>query len=143
MLTAVVWAVTEPWPFLARNFQLVVAEAVSSAADLRQAYQSGLLDAVKPLACCYICIEDCMESQLAGPADANASVADAASGSLSYLDTYEAFCRRIMASGLYDAACFATCTRADEGLRVSYPASDLSFATLASNIAERASGLLN
>lgn len=50
VLTAVVWAVTEPWPFLAQNLQLIVAEAVSSAADLQRAFQEGLLGDTMPLA---------------------------------------------------------------------------------------------
>jgi hypothetical protein len=141
VLAGVVWAMTEPWPFLAKDFDLIATAAVSSATDLQRAFQQGMIGETKPLACCYICVEDCPESRLTGPAVDRAGVIDPAFAGMSYLGSYEAFCHRLLDSGLYDAACFSTRTRTDHGVRVGYPAPRLSFTTLLSKISDHGSRL--
>ena len=110
------------------------AAAVSSATDLQRAFQQGMIGETKPLACCYICVENCPESRLTGPPPtARVSLTRRLRACL-ILGTYEGFCHRLLDGGLYDAACFATRTRTEQGVRVGYPAPRLSFTTLLSKI---------
>jgi hypothetical protein len=137
VLTAVAWQVTDSWPYLARNFHLMIAEAVSSAVELQQAFQAGLLGETKPLACCFFCIHDCQGSRLTGPGPVSGGDEQSIAGK-SYLDTYLACCRRLLSSGLYDTACFTTYDASSGNAQLSYPVAELSLTPFLAKIGEHA-----
>lgn len=139
VLIAVVWVVNDVWPFLATNFNIIIAETVSSGVDLQRAFDDGQLGGTRPLVCLYICVEDCLESRLVGPGPASPEDYPQGIVGRSYLRTYQEFCRRLLSSGLYDVACFATSARTSEGVQLYYPVPEFSLDALESKISEYAS----
>jgi Restriction endonuclease XhoI len=127
-------------PSFGNNFNNRTEEAIGSAVDLRRAYEAGSLGTVAPWLGYVFILEDSPRSTTPVKVARSAIPAEEVFTDLSYLGRYQVLLRRLVADGLYDAACFATLSR-EPGAEVVEPDPALSFAAFQTAISTRVADL--
>jgi hypothetical protein len=111
-------------------------EAIGSAVDLRQAYDHGLLGAVRPWLGYLLLVEEEPRSLRRGTPRSGTFPVDPAFGETSYLDRYVLLCKRLRNAGLYDATCLLASSREGDAF-VRQPDPEVGFAAFGAAILAR------
>ncbi|WP_431905491.1 PaeR7I family type II restriction endonuclease [Micromonospora carbonacea] len=123
-------------PSFGNNFNNRVEEAIGSAADLRRAYDNGLLGRTKPWLGYVLLLEEAPGSVGKGRPRSGTFPIDPAFADTSYLDRYVILCRRLRSAGLYDATCLVTSSRQSDA-PIRQPDPEIGYAAFVSAILAR------
>ncbi|MFG2816636.1 PaeR7I family type II restriction endonuclease [Streptomyces sp. NPDC048410] len=128
-LVAAIEFKSQSGPSFGNNFNNRTEEALGSALDTQRAIKEGLLGDARPWLGYVFLLEDAPESTQNAKRDFKPlfAVDGGFTGRPSYAQRYQRLCQRLIADGLYDAACFALTPR-DPGRPIVQPDADLSFA---------------
>jgi Restriction endonuclease XhoI len=129
-------------PSFGNNYNNRIEEAIGSASDLRIAAEHGMFGPRKPWLGYFLLLEEALRSTAPVRVRSPYFSADRAYDGASYKGRYEAFCRRLLTSGLYDAVCFATSSAAP-GSPIHEPSDLLSFRAFTDAISSYAENVLS
>ncbi|WFE67438.1 PaeR7I family type II restriction endonuclease [Micromonospora sp. WMMD714] len=107
-----------------------------SAVDLRQAYDHGLLGAVRPWLGYLLLVEEEPCSLRKSTPRSGTFPVDPAFGETSYLDRYVLLCKRLRNAGLYDSTCLLASSREGDAV-VRQPDPEVGFAAFGAAILAR------
>lgn len=91
-------------PSFGNNFNNRVEESLGNAMDMRAAYGAGMLGKIKPFIGYMFILEDCEKSRVAINSKCSNFFMSPEFDKTSYADRYTLLCRKLIQSGLYDAA---------------------------------------
>jgi restriction endonuclease XhoI-like protein len=128
-------------PSFGNNYNNRCEEAVGSALDIRTAHREGLIYAPRLWLGYLFLLEECPDSTRPIRVREPVFAVDDEFSEASYKERYETLCRRLVAEGLYDAACFAT-TSPEPQSPIDEPAHDLTFDSFSRAIRAHAKMLL-
>lgn len=116
-------------------------EVIGSAVDFWTAYRKGMLGKTRPWLGYFVMLEEHPDSIRPVKTHRLGFPIDEAFTDSSYKTRYEIICRRMVAEGLYDAACLVT-SSADPESPIHEPAVDLGFDNFLNQIRGRAEQLI-
>ncbi|MEV4844303.1 PaeR7I family type II restriction endonuclease [Micromonospora matsumotoense] len=123
-------------PSFSNNFNNRNEEAIGSAVDLRQAYDHGLLGAVRPWLGYLLLVEEAPGSVRRGEPRGGTFPVDPVFAGTSHLDRYVLLCKRLRGAGLYDATCLLASSREGDAV-VRQPDPEVGFAAFGAAILAR------
>jgi hypothetical protein len=123
------------------NFNNRSEEVIGSATDFWTAYEKGLLGETRPWLGYFLMLEEHPGSTRPVPTRKLRFEVDGVFEGTSYKERYALLCRRMVAEGIYDAACFVTSSKNPE-LPIHEPVPELGFDSFLDRIRQRAGELV-
>jgi hypothetical protein len=137
ILVAAIELKSQVGPSFGNNFNNRTEEAIGNAVDVWRAYEEGTFGGIRPWLGYVFLLEEDPRSTAPVRLAKTVFPVERVFENTSYKDRYRILCQRLVRERLYDAACFATSSRAP-GSPIHQPDPELSFNALRAAVAGRA-----